>query len=261
MPIETNGQPGELLPLLRAMNGLFVRVADVLAHERRFTADAAHELRTPLAALRAQWDVARRAVPGAARSQAEERLAAGFDRVERLVAQLLMLSRVESVRPGTEALAKHEEVHWRAIVEEVVADCLPLAARRHVEIECNWPADDRRALPMLGHVPLLIVMLRNLLDNAVRYTTLHSTVTLSFTETALAIENECAGISAEQLARLGEPFHRIEGHSEPGSGLGVSIARRIASLHGLEITLGPRADGTGFRASAHFASPAEPSTH
>ena len=253
MPIEIMGQPGELLPLLRAMNGLFVRVADVLAHERRFTADAAHELRTPLAALRAQWDVVRRAAPGAARAQAEERLAAGFDRLERLVAQLLMLSRVESVRPGT-ALAKQEEVNWRAIVEEVVADCLPLAARRHVEIECDWPVDDRRALPMLGHGPLLIVMLRNLLDNAVRYATPHSTVTVGYTETALAIENDCAFISAEQLARLGEPFHRIEGHSEPGSGLGVSIARRIASLHGLEIAFSSRADGTGIRATAHFAS-------
>ena len=256
MPIETKDLPGELLPLLRAMNGLFVRVSEVLAHERRFTADAAHELRTPLAALRAQWDVVRRAMPGAARTQAEDRLAAGFERMERLVAQLLMLSRVEAVRPGTEALSR-EEVNWRAIVEEVVADCLPLAGRRWIEIECDWPRDDRRALPLLGHAPLLIVMLRNLLDNAVRYANSHSTVTLAFTETALTIENECPSLSKEQFARLGEPFHRVEGHSEPGSGLGISIARRIAALHGLEITLGPRDDGTGFRASAHFVSQRE----
>jgi two-component system sensor histidine kinase QseC len=229
-------------------------LADVLAHERRFTADAAHELRTPLAALRAQWDVVRRAAPGSARTQAEDRLAAGFERMERLVAQLLMLSRVEGVRPGTEALAKEQEVNWREIVEEAVADCLPLAGRRFVEIECDWPRDDRRALPLFGHAPLLIVMLRNLLDNAVRYATSHSTVTLAFTETTLTIENECAPIAAKQLERLGEPFHRIEGHSEPGSGLGISIARRIAALHGLAITLGPRDDGTGLRASVTFAS-------
>ena len=79
-------------------------------------------------------------------------------------------------------------------------------------------------------------------------------MTLDFTETALVIENPCARLSAEQFARLGEPFHRIEGHSEPGSGLGISIARRIASLHGLEITFRSLADGTRFQAVAQFVA-------
>lgn len=252
-PIATERQPGELLPLLDAMNGLFKRVADVLARERRFTGDAAHELRTPLAALRAQWDVVRRATPGPARAHAEERLASGLDRMDRLVAQLLMLARVESVRPGSAAPAK-DEINWRSIVEEVVADCLPLAERRHIEIACEWPPDDRRALPMLGNMPLLAVMLRNLLDNAVRYATEHSTVSIRFTETGLTVDNESPAIPPEHFARLGERFHRIEGQAESGSGLGISIASRIAALHGLAVSVGPQQGGRGFSARVRFAA-------
>lgn len=250
-PIGATEQPGELQPLLVAMNGLFQRMADMLARERRFTGDAAHELRTPLAALRVQWDVVRRAVPGPARTHAEEKLAAGLDRMDRLVTQLLMLSRVESMRAGADGPQK-EEVHWRELVEEVVADCLPLAERRHIEIACEWPEDDRRGLPLLGNPPLLAVMLRNLLDNAVRYARPHTTVTLRFTETELAVENDGEALAAEQLERLGERFHRPEGQSESGSGLGLSIAGRIAALHGLELGVGPRADGGGFCARVYF---------
>lgn len=252
-PIPVAGQPGELLPLLHAMNGLFMRVAEVLAHERRFTADAAHELRTPLAALRTQWDVVRRAAPGEARARAEERLAAGLERMDRLVAQLLMLSRVEALRPSTESFSRREEVNWRSIVEDIVADCLPLAGRRRVEIACEWPADDRRALPLVGNSPLLAVMLRNLLDNAVRYATSPSTVMITFRESELTVENDGPVIAAGPLARIGEPFYRIEGETELGSGLGISIALRIAAAHGLDIAFGPREDGTGFRARVHFA--------
>ena len=252
-PIPVQGQPGELVPLLHAMNGLFTRVAEILAHERRFTADAAHELRTPLAALRVQWDVVRRAAPGDARVSAEEKLAAGLERMDRLVAQLLMLSRVESLRPDADSMVGREEIHWRGIVEDVVAECLPLAERRHVEIDCEWPADDRRALPVLGSGPLLAVMLRNLLDNAIRYATSPSTVVMTFSEAELTIDNDCEPIRDDQLARIGEPFYRIEGQAEPGSGLGISIALRIASSHGLDIQFGPREGGAGFRARVHFA--------
>ncbi|MCR5886016.1 sensor histidine kinase N-terminal domain-containing protein [Rhizobacter sp. J219] len=257
-PIGSNGQPGELQPLLAAMNGLFARVADVLARERRFTGDAAHELRTPLAALRAQWDVVRRAAPGPARAQAEARLAAGLDRMDRLVAQLLMLSRVESLRSAGVPAA--DEVNWRAVVEEAVVDCLPLAERRHVEISCDWPADETHALPMLGSTALLTVMLRNLLDNAVRYATPHTTVKMTIAEMALSIENASTALAPDHLARLGERFHRPEGQAEPGSGLGISIAQRIATLHGLTLSFGPKADGTGFCATARFGTAAKPPT-
>ena len=252
-PIPVTGQPGELVPLLAAMNGLFMRVAEVLAHERRFTADAAHELRTPLAALRTQWDVVRRATPGEARARAEEKLAGGLERMDRLVAQLLMLSRVESLHPDSHSLVRHEDVHWRRIVEEVVADCLPLAERRHIEIACEWPADERRALPLLGNEPLLAVMLRNLLDNAIRYAASPSTVVITFGETELTVDNDGPAIAPEQLARVGEPFYRIEGQAELGSGLGISIALRIAAWHGLDIDFSAKDGAAGFRARVHFA--------
>lgn len=251
-PLPVDATPGELQPLLVAMNALFLRISEALAHERRFTVDAAHELRTPLAALRAQWDVLRRAQPGPARAEAERRLAAGLDRMDRLVTQLLTLSRVDAVRPGTQAASRRTEVDWRALVEDAVADCLGLAERRRIEIDCAWPADERRALPLLGNEHLLAVMLRNLLDNAVRYATEGSTVRLRFEEAALTIDNDGPPLAASYIDRLGDRFHRPEGQMESGSGLGVSIARRVAELHGLALHHAVGPDGRGITVRLGF---------
>ena len=130
--------PSELLPLVNAMNGLFLRIEETMARERRFTADAAHELRTPLAVLRAQWDVVRRSANEADRAQAEARSRRGLERMDRLVTQMLSLSRVEA-RMATTAAAPMVEVDWRPIVEQAMSDCLPLAERRKIELACEWP--------------------------------------------------------------------------------------------------------------------------
>jgi two-component system sensor histidine kinase QseC len=226
------------------MNGLFSRIEAMLARERRFTADAAHELRTPLAVLRAQWDVLRRACPGAERDEAEAKMTRGLARLDRLVAQLLAMSRVES---GGSVLAK-QPVAWAALVEQVMNDCLPLAERRRIELECDWaqPAG-REPLPLHGDAALLAVLLRNLLDNALRYAPQGSTVTLRFDELALEVENDAEPLRDEQLARLGERFYRPEGQDEIGSGLGLSIVRRIAALHGLDLRFERRDGGRGLR--------------
>ena len=243
-PLALTHAPSELRPLVGAMNGLFSRIEAMLARERRFTDDAAHELRTPLAVLRAQWDVLRRARPGAERDEAEAKMTRGLARLDRLVAQLLALSRVES---GGSVLAK-QPVDWAALVEQVMNDCLPLAERRRIELECDWaqPAG-REPLPLHGDAALLAVLLRNLLDNALRYAPQGSTVTLRFDELALEVENDAEPLSDEQLARLGERFYRPEGQDEIGSGLGLSIVRRIAALHGLDLRFERRDGGRGLR--------------
>jgi len=102
-------------------------------------------------------------------------------------------------------------------------------------------------MPMRGDDQLLTVLLRNLLDNAVRYAPEGSLVTLRIAEDHLEIENDGEPLSADQFSRLGERFHRAAGQQEVGSGLGVSIVRRIAALHGLEPTFSPRADGRGMK--------------
>jgi two-component system sensor histidine kinase QseC len=220
------------------MNGLFARIESTLARERRFTADAAHELRTPLAVLRAQWDALRGAADGAPRREAEARLGRGLDRLDRLVTQMLALSRLEA----TERLPAPVPVDWAPLVEQALGDVLPLADRRHIELAVEG---DPAAFPLRGDADLLAVLLRNLLDNAVRYAPEGSTVLLRFAPGALEVDNGGPPLPPEALARLGERFHRDDGQAEGGSGLGLSIAQRVAALHGLRLRHGPRADGTG----------------
>lgn len=248
-PLAEERAPAELRPLLGAMNGLFARIEQMLVRERRFTADAAHELRTPLAVLRAQWDVVQRAGSPAERAAAEAKLDIGFERMGRLVTQMLALSRVES---GTAPVL--DEVRWIPIVEQAMSDCLALAERRGIELACEWPPDDRHPMPLLGNEHLLTVLLRNLLDNAVRYAPAGSAVTLRIGQDSIEVENAGPPLSDEQMARLGERFYRPDGQQEVGSGLGVSIVHRIAELHGLELVFGARPDGTGVRVLLRFDS-------
>lgn len=245
-PVPASHAPIELQPMLAAMNGHFQRVGDALARERRFTADAAHELRTPLAVLRAQWDLLRAAPDEPARHEAEARLGQGLDRMDRLVTQMLALARLEA----RASLPQAQPVAWAPLLEGVLSDLLPLADRRHIELAVEGEPE---AFALQGDADLLAVLLRNLLDNAVRYAPQHSTVVLRFAAGALSVHNDGPPLSAQTLAHLGERFHRRDGQTESGSGLGVSIARRIAALHGLALRHGPGADGQGVVATLSSA--------
>jgi two-component system sensor histidine kinase QseC len=240
-PLPLDAAPQELQPMLSAMNGLFRRIDSTLERERRFTADAAHELRTPLAVLRAQWDVLRHATDDGERRRAELQLDAGMDRIDRLVTQMLALSRLES----TDRLPQVGPLPWAALVQQAVSDVLPLAERRRIEIDCEWPAAGAAPMPLQGDADLMAVLLRNLLDNAARYAPEGSTVQLRFGADRLAVENDGAALPADVLAHLGQRFHRVDGQDESGSGLGVSIVQRIAALHGLALRYAARAGGRG----------------
>ena len=248
--IPGDSAPVELRPMIGAMNGLFVRIDSLLVRERRFTADAAHELRTPLAVLRAQWEVVRRSSSPREREQAERRLDAGLDRMARLVTQMLALSRVESG-----AALVTSEIDWTPIVEQAMGDCLMLAERRRIELACEWPPAGSHPMPLLGDAHLLTVLLRNLLDNAVRYAPEGTGVLLRFSASTVEVDNDGPPLSGEQLSRLGERFYRPDGQQEIGSGLGMSIARRIATLHGLELDVGMRDGVQGVRVRLGFAAP------
>lgn len=224
--------PGEIAPLVAALNQLFERIAALLDSERRFTADAAHELRTPIAAIRAQAQVAQGAgSDDAARSQALVATLAGCDRATRLVEQLLTLARLESA-----ATAARETVDLAAIAREVLAELAPaaLAQRQTIELEADgtWP--------VRGSATLLMVLLRNLADNALRYggdgVRLRVALSREGARTVLSVEDSGPGLSDEQRARLGERFFRVLGTQAPGSGLGWSIVRRIAAVHGAEVS-------------------------
>lgn len=255
-PLPVQAAPAELTPLLHAINAQFARVDALLTRERRFTADAAHEMRTPLAVLRAQWDVVRRARDEHERGEAQARFSAGLERMDRLVTQMLALSRVDSRAAAAQAVPWEHDVDWPVVVGQAMSECLPLAERRRIEFACEWPPVPREALPLLGDAELLAVMLRNLLDNAARYAPPGTLVTVRFSRDRLEVENAGAALEPAELERLGERFRRPVGQQESGSGLGISIVQRIAALHGLAVRFGPREDGTGMKVVVRFAAAA-----
>jgi two-component system sensor histidine kinase QseC len=253
-PVALEPAPAELQPLLRAMNGLFARVEHTLARERRFTADAAHELRTPLAVLAAQWEVMQGASSEEERRAAAKKLGAGISRMSRVVEQMLGMARLDA----TDALPLTKPLDWQALVEQTMGDVLPLAERRNIELSALWPQAPATPPAWLADADLMGMLLRNLLDNAVRYATQGSTVVLRMEPDRLAVENEGPPLTAAQLQGLGERFQRSEGQTESGSGLGVSIARRIAILHGLELRHLAHSHGQGVIAEL-MRSPSTPS--
>lgn len=247
-PIESSQAPQEVSPLLTALNRLFERLRNSLEQERRFTADAAHELRTPLAALKIQAQVALGAKAEAQRSDALAKVLAGTDRATHLVEQLLVLARLDPQA----AIAPDRPVELHALAQQGLAEIAPLAARKEIELEL---APGGPVL-VVGDALLLAVLLRNLLDNAVRYTpaggVVRVVVDASPQGPQLTVTDSGPGIPEADRARVFERFHRGLGHGEEGSGLGLSIAQRIADLHGARIALVAGDHGQGLRVSVHF---------
>ncbi|WP_293813778.1 ATP-binding protein [uncultured Aquitalea sp.] len=231
--------PGEVLPMVRALNALFGRIAETVEHERRFTADAAHELRTPLAALKVQAEVMSLMPDEAGRRRALGQLQLGIDRATRLVEQLLALSRLDPLQE----LAAKEPVDWRLAARDALADVAMLAEEKHIspQLEDSQPAQP--VLPLRGDATLLTLLLRNLLDNAVRYSPPGAELTLRLEADAVSVLDRGPGIETQWLEQVRERFFRPPGQDVPGSGLGLSIVDRIAELHGLALTLENRPEG------------------
>lgn len=232
--------PAELEPLTRALDALVASLALALDRERRFTADAAHELRHPLSVLRMELDLAEASTQAAQRGLHLQRAHAGLVRMERLVAQLMTLARVENLAQFEDA----ESVALGDIAASVLRDTSERAARRGIELSL----DVRSGGDALGSAGLLAIAIQNLVDNAVRHARDQVAVSVEAgtdNRVELLVDDDGAGFPAEELSRLGERFHRPEGSPGSGSGLGLSIARAIAALHGGEIALGRSASGGG----------------
>jgi two-component system sensor histidine kinase QseC len=225
-PVVVADAPSELTPMVGALNDLLLRTAHLVEKERRFTADAAHELRTPIAAIRAQAQVALAATESSERSHALEFTLLGCDRAARLVEQLLTLSRIES---GAAPL--RGAVDLSAVCRRVVAEVVPAALDKNQDIGVT--ADD--GCVVAGEGTLLTVLVRNLVDNAVRYSPVEATVAVTVARTdggvRLTVEDSGPGMNSANIARLGERFFRVVGTHQDGSGLGWSIVKRIATVH------------------------------
>lgn len=223
--------PSEMKPMVQALNDLFERIELMMMSERRFTADAAHELRTPIAGIRAQAQVAMGAVDDAAqRNHALQATLAGCDRATRLVEQLLTLARLEEAPVALPAM-----VDLSALARRVAADLAPaaLARRQTLELDAAAPCAVAGAEMLVG------IMVRNLIDNAIRYSPDGARVWVSVAtesgQTVLRVQDSGAGMTESEMARLGERFYRVLGSEQPGNGLGWSIIKRIASVLGAQV--------------------------
>jgi two-component system OmpR family sensor kinase/two-component system sensor histidine kinase QseC len=248
-PLPTAGLPEEVSPLVTALNGLLQRLGRSFDTQRAFVSDAAHELRSPLTALKLQLQLLKRAPDEAARAQAVEALSAGIERAVRMVEQLLMLARSEPGAPPS----LRETLDLAEVVRQASADTVPYALSRGTEIELY--ADE--PVMVQGDRAALAALARNLVDNAVRYSppgsraevhVLHDTDGSA----VLRVDDAGPGIPADERERVFDRFYRRDDAGESGTGLGLAIVRSVASAHGARVVLEPSPLG-GLRAGVRFA--------
>jgi two-component system sensor histidine kinase QseC len=247
-PLADGGAPTEIQPLVERLNALFARIGDSMQAERRFTSHAAHELRTPIAAIRAQAEVARDTRDAAARGPALDRVIEGCDRAARLVDQMLLLARIdERAVPGVPSATRLDHAASR-----VIADLAPAALARDVTLELATDG----AVTAAVDGALLEVLLRNLLDNAVRHGRGPGVVTVSCLtgpdSAVLEVADQGPGVTDDELARLGQRFFRASNAQGPGSGLGLSIVQRVADNCGGTVTYRRGAGGRGLVVAVRF---------
>lgn len=236
-PVVLADMPSEMKPLVQALNELFERIERMVASERRFTADAAHELRTPIAGIRTQVQVAMGAGNDTAQhDHALQATLAGCDRATRLVEQLLTLARLEAASENS-ALPTGP-VDLSAITRRVAAELAPTALLHEQTLELDAAA----ACPLAGNEMLVGVLVRNLIDNALRYSPSGARVQIEVTtasgQSILRVQDSGPGMTEQEMARLGERFYRVLGHGQTGSGLGWSIVKRIAQASGAQVQVG-----------------------
>lgn len=250
-PLPLRAVPVEVAPLVQNLNQLFDRVRESVDKERRFTADAAHELRTPLAAIKTQAQVAHAAAADDERQQALAGVIEGCDRAAHLVEQLLTLARLEP-----ENFKANEACDLSSITRQVVADLAPYAVAKDIELQLQAGPETT----INGVTALLGILVRNLVDNAVRYSPAGSHVQIRIESSkdaaVLTVCDQGPGIPEAERTRVWDRFYRVLGTGESGSGLGLSIVRRIADLHGADVQVADGDDGKGLCISVSFPTAA-----
>ena len=250
-PFPEHGVPIEALSLVRSLNDLLARLRAALASQRALVADAAHQLRTPLAALKLQVQLARDAPDGPERAAAFGDLEAGLERETHAVQQLLALARLD---PDAGAAPTHETVRLAELVRQSVADHAVLAEARGVDLGASQVVEEAT---VDGDPAALRMLLGNLVDNAVRYTPAGGRVDVSAGlapgRPYLEVSDTGAGIPAGERERVFDRFYRVQGTSGSGSGLGLAIVKAIAERHAASVTLG---DTPGHGLTVRVAFPA-----
>lgn len=248
-PVNIKALPEEIKPLIDELNTLFARLKEAFEREKRFAADAAHELRTPLAALKAQAQVALNTNNIDEKNIALQKVIASVNRNTHIVQQLLTMSRLLSNETEGNDLDK---VNLTKITREVLVMLAPTAIQKQIELEF----DDSSVHEFLGHPTAISILVRNLVDNAIRYSPLEGRVQVRVyqekKEVILEIQDTGPGIPEELRNRVFERFFRALGNESPGSGLGLAIAQQIIALHQARIILDTPSSGVGLLVRVFF---------
>jgi two-component system sensor histidine kinase QseC len=250
-PIPTDGVPGEVTPIVDSLNRLFERVQKALENERRFTANAAHELRTPLAALKTQAQVKQLDDTDGENAGFLNEIVGGVDRTTHMLEQLLTLARADAMQRD---IILQRRIDLRSVVTDVLASITERALEKQIELSLNSPDS---SVNIHGDEATLSILVRNLVDNAIRYTPSGGEIQIRLVPEAasaqLVVEDNGPGIPQAKREDLFQRFQRGEGVEEQGSGLGLSIVKQIAELHGAVIALTDTNDGQGLRVIVSFS--------
>lgn len=240
-PVDVAHVPSEVDPLLSAVNDLMARLDTILTYQSRFIADAAHQLRTPVAGLKAHIEVALREEDPVQARLSLAHLYTAVERMSRLVAQLLSLARNE---PATVRKVAFAAIDLSRLAFDVTMEWVPQAYRKHIDL--GFEAAQKPAT-IIGDALRLTELMNNLLDNAIRYS--HDggrvTVRVATDPPRVSISDDGPVIPVEERQRVFERFHRLLGAHADGSGLGLAIVREIAQLHDASIALTEDVDGLG----------------
>jgi len=227
VPISEQNVPEEIFPLVDSLNGLLIRLENAINNEHRFTANAAHELQTPLAAIKTELQLCQRGSNNPEVIHVLDRISSRVDRAVYTVKQLLTLARIESQN----SQLKMETVDLRSVVTEDLADLAHLAVDRGLAID--FPESE--LWQITGNKEVLSILIRNLLTNAFRYATSGSQIEVSANISKQYVEfyvaNDSKFITAEERDKMIDSFYRLPGNEMPGAGLGLAIVQRIVTVH------------------------------
>ncbi len=256
-PIPESGVPTEVRPLTNALNALLSRLDATLAAQRKFVADAAHQLRTPLAALKLHLDQVQNDWSAADMRATLDRLRVSTDRAVRLAQQLLALAQAE---PEAAQQQPMERLDLRRLAQETGADWVPRALKKNIDLEF---VADPQPVEVIGNEMLLREAINNLLDNAVKYHPGDGRITLSVAggdQACLSVEDDGPGIPADQRTSAVQRFHRGDRKITGGAGLGLAIVQEITGLHQGTLRLLEAPSGRGLRAEMRLRAGTRPVT-
>lgn len=248
-PVNPSNIPVEIKPLVDELNQLFIRLKLAFDRNKRFAGDAAHELRTPLAALKTHAQVAIKSENATERNKALQKVIRGVDRSSHIVAQLLTLSRLNQ----EETLNDIKEIDLHRLATEIIAYLVPIAIEKQIDVELAPSPQDPI---VMGNDIALGILIRNVVDNAIRYTPEHGEINIQIIdrddEVIFRVTDTGPGVPVELRERIFERFYRVIGTTASGSGLGLAIVSQIAELHHAHISLSTPPNNIGLQFDIAF---------